>query len=81
MSTTRSVDVQNQLDKGLRTTIFVISSYCVATMVLVPLLTLTVSGYLAATGQYLLATVITIAGGEFAYWRSQRPKTDPVNHE
>lgn len=81
MSTTRSVDVQNQFDKGLRTTIFVISSYCVATMVLVPLLTLTVSGYLAATGQYLLATVITITGGGFAYWLSQRPKTDPVNHE
>lgn len=50
-------------------------------MVLVPLLALTAGGYLAATGQYLLATVSTIADGGLAYWLHRRRTTKHTIHE
>lgn len=81
MSSKRSFDARGFVDKGLWTAIILIGGYCIVTMVLVPLLALTAGGYLAATGQYVLATLITPAGGALAYWLYRQRTTDHATHE
>lgn len=77
MNSKRPFDGQDLTDKGLRIVLFIVDGFCIITVVLVPIFALTVGGYLATIGQYLLATVITITGGGLAYWLYRRHKTHP----
>lgn len=67
MSSDTSVGTEDLEGKGLWATLIVAGGACLVTMVLVPLLALTVGGYLTVTGQYLLATAITLVGSGVAY--------------
>lgn len=75
MNPERSLDTEDLKEKGLWATLIVVGGICLVTMVFVPILALTAGGYLAVTGQYLLATATTLAGFGLAYTLYRRRRS------
>lgn len=80
MSSEKSVGTEDLAEKGLWAALIVVGGVCLVTMVLVPLLALTAGGYLAVTGQYLLATAIVLLGFGLAYALYRRRENTISNY-